>query len=251
MNDRRRGNILVVDDDDRFVRLLRVNLEASGYSVVIAKDGQTAIALAMDAAPDLILLDIMMPGMNGYAVWKKIRGFSTAPIIMLTALDETDDMVKVDLGADDYIGKPVSIKEVLARVNAALRRSKLGQPEQRPAFEAGNLRVDFVDQRVFVSGQEVKLTPIEYRVLGELVTHAERVLVPSYLLERVWGIAQEDDSMPLVWQVIHRLRRKIEVGPDAQRYIHTRPGIGHLHTRRRSLSRFLGIPHILHQRVLR
>jgi DNA-binding response OmpR family regulator len=230
MNGIKKDCILVVDDDPRYVRLLKVNLEASGYTVIVAKDGQTAITLAASDAPDLILLDIMMPAVNGYMVCEKIREFSTAPIVMLTALGETEDKVKgLGLGADDYITKPVSIKEVLARVHAALRRSRIGQSELQPAFEDGNLRVDFVAQRVFIAAEEIDLTPTEYRVLCELVTHAECVLSPQYLLERVWGASHEEDTH-LVWQVIHRLRQKIEVDPNAPCYIHTRPGIGYVFT---------------------
>ncbi len=230
MNGTKKERILVVDDDPRFVRLLKVNLEASGYAVIVAKDGQTAVAVAASESPDLILLDIMMPAMNGYMVCEQIREFSTAPIVMLTALGETDDKVKgLDLGADDYITKPVSIKEVLARVHAALRRSQLGQPGHQPVFESGDLRVDFVARRVFVAAEEIELTPTEYRVLYELVTHADHILSPPYLLEKVWGASHEEDTH-LVWQVIHRLRQKLEADPDAPRHILTRPSIGYIFT---------------------
>ncbi len=230
MNGAQKDRILVVDDDPRYVRLLKVNLEASGFAVIVAKDGQTALELAAGEAPDLILLDIMMPAVNGYVVCEKIREFSTAPIIMLTALGETEDKVKgLDLGADDYITKPVSIKEVLARIHAVLRRSQLGQPGPQPVFESGNLRVDFAARRVFIAAQEVALTPNEYRVLYELITHAEHILSPSYLLEKVWGAPHEEDTH-LVWQVIHRLRQKLEADPDMPCRILTRPGIGYIFT---------------------
>jgi len=230
MNEIKKDRILVVDDDPRYVRLLKVNLEASGYTVIVAKDGQTALTLAASAAPDLILLDVMMPAMNGYMVCEQIREFSTAPIVMLTALSETDDKVKgLDLGADDYVTKPVSIKEVLARVHAALRRSRLGQSEHQPAFESGDLRIDFVARRVFVAAKEIDLTPTEYRLLYELVTHAEHILSSPYLLEKVWGSPHEEDTH-LVWQAIHRLRQKIEADPSVPRYIHTRPGVGYVFT---------------------
>ncbi|HOT91043.1 MAG TPA: response regulator transcription factor [Anaerolineae bacterium] len=228
MADTKKHRILVVDDDPRYGRLLKVNLEASGYAVTVAQDGQTAINLAAGESPDLILLDVMMPAFNGYTVCEKIREFSTAPIIMLTALGETDDKVKgLDLGADDYITKPVSIKEVLARIHAALRRSQMGQTEYRPALEVGRLRVDFVARRVYVADKEVELTPTEYRVLVELVTHAGHVLSSSYLLEKIWGTPHEEDTH-LVWQVIHRLRHKIESDSESPHYIHTRPGVGYV-----------------------
>ncbi len=187
MNEIKKDRILVVDDDPRYVRLLKVNLEASGYTVIVAKDGQTALTLAASAAPDLILLDVMMPAMNGYMVCEQIREFSTAPIVMLTALSETDDKVKgLDLGADDYITKPVSIKEVLARVHAALRRSRLGQSEHQPAFESGDLRIDFVARRVFVAAN-VSFVQIERKMLKltkkQQISRAEPVEWPT-----AWGL---------------------------------------------------------------
>ncbi len=235
-------HILVVDDDPRYVRLLKVNLEASGYVVTVAYDGQTAIRLAASEVPDLILLDVMMPAFNGYTVCEKIREFSTAPIIMLTALDETEDKVKgLDLGADDYITKPVSIKEVLARIHAALRRSRMGQVEHRPAFENGDLRVDFVARRVYVADKEIALTPTEYRVLAELVTHTGHVLSSTYLLEKIWGTPHDEDSH-LIWQVIHRLRHKLEPDAETSHYIHTRPGVGYVFLPQRASSEKIILP---------
>ncbi len=221
--------ILVVDDEPRYVRAVQVNLEASGYQVLTALDGQTAIELAAGEAPDLILLDIRMPGLDGYEVCQRIREFSTVPIIMLTALAEDADKVRgLDMGADDYVTKPFSADELLARVRAALRRVELSErPAPHPTFRAGDLLVDFVQQRVFACGQEVDLTPTEYRLLCELVKQAGRVLVPEYLLEKVWGVGYEGENH-LVWQAIHRLRRKIEPDPRNPQYIKTRPGLGYV-----------------------
>jgi DNA-binding response OmpR family regulator len=221
--------ILVVDDEPRYVRAIQVNLEASGYEVLAAGDGQTAMDLAASEEPALILLDIRMPGLDGYEVCRRIREFSAVPIIMLTALAEDADKVKgLDIGADDYVTKPFSADELLARVRSTLRRIELsGRHEPRPTFQSGDLLVDFARQRVFVCDQEANLTPTEYRLLCELVGQAGRVLVPEYLLEKVWGMGYEGENR-LLWQAIHRLRRKIERDPRSPQYIQTRPGIGYV-----------------------
>jgi two-component system KDP operon response regulator KdpE len=221
--------ILVVDDEPRYLRAIQVNLESSGYEVLTARDGPTAINLAAQEDPDLILLDIRMPGMSGFEVCRRIREFAKVPIIMLTALaDSTDKIRGLDQGADDYVTKPFGAGELLARVRAVLRRA--GPPEHQPSqptFKAGELLVDLVRQRVFVRSQEVHLTPTEYRLLRTLVEHAGRVLVPEILLERVWGIGYEGEKR-LLWQAIHRLRRKIENDPQDPQYVQTRPGIGYV-----------------------
>jgi DNA-binding response OmpR family regulator len=224
--------ILVVDDEPRYVRAIRVNLEASGYEVLAAPGpewGQTAIELAASEEPDLILLDIRMPSLDGYEVCRCIRQFSAVPIIMLTALAEDADKVKgLDIGADDYVTKPFSADELLARVRAVLRRIELSERQPpHPIFQADDLQVDFAQQRVFVHGQEVNLTPTEYRLLRELVRQAGRVLVPEYLLEKVWGMGYEGENR-LLWQAVHRLRRKIEPDPRNPQHIQTRPGIGYV-----------------------
>ena len=220
-------HILVVDDEPRYIRAIQVNLETSGYEVLAARDGQTAIELAVSEQPDLILLDIRMPGLDGYEVCRRIREFSAVPIIMLTALAEDTDKVKgLDIGADDYVTKPFSADELLARVRAALRRVELSERQDpHPTFQAGDLLIDFARQQVFARGQEVNLTPTEYRLLCELVKQAGRVLVPEYLLEKVWGMGYEGENR-LLWQAVHRLRRKIEHDPRNPQYIQTRPGIG-------------------------
>ena len=221
--------ILVVDDERRYVRAIQVNLKASGYEVLTALNGQTAVDLVATEEPDLIVLDIRMPGMDGFEVCQRIREFSAVPIIMLTALAADADKVKgLDIGADDYVTKPFSADELLARVRAALRRVELSErKEPRPTFQAGDLLVDFARQRVFVRDQEVNLTPIEYRLLCELVRQAGRVLVPEFLLDKVWGLGYEGENR-LLWQAIHRLRQKIERDPRDPLYIQTRPGIGYV-----------------------
>jgi DNA-binding response OmpR family regulator len=225
----KKARILVVDDEPRYVRAIQFNLEASGYEVFPARDGQMAIELAASEEPDLILLDIRMLGLDGYEVCQRIREFSAVPIIMLTALAEDTDKVKgLDIGADDYMTKPFSADELLARVRAALRRVELSErQDSHPAFQAGDLLIDFARQRVFARDQEVDLTPTEYRLFYELVKQAGRVLVPEYLLEKVWGIGYEGENR-LLWQAIHRLRRKVEPDPRNPQYIQTRPGIGYV-----------------------
>ena len=221
--------ILVVDDEPKYVWTTQVVLETKGYEVLVARDGQTAVEIAANEEPDLIILDIKMPGMNGYDACWRIREFSTVPIIMLTALAEDADKVEgLDMGADDYVTKPFSADELLARVRAALRRVEFSeQKEPRPPFQAGDLLVDFEQQRVYAGDQEVHLTAKEYRLLCELVEHAGQVLVPEYLLEEVWGMGHEEETL-LLRQIIHRLRRKIERDPRNPRYIQTRTGIGYV-----------------------
>jgi DNA-binding response OmpR family regulator len=221
--------ILVVDDEPRYIRAIQINLEASGYEVITTRDGQTAIELAASEEPDLILLDIRMVGLDGYEVCRRIREFSAVPIIMLTALAEDADKVAgLDVGADDYVTKPFSADELLARVRAVLRRVELSERQDPSStFQAGDLLVDLAQQRVFVHSQEVNLTPTEYRLLCELVRQAGRVLVPEYLLEKVWGMGYEGENR-LLWQAVHRLRRKIERDPRNPQHIQTRPGIGYV-----------------------
>jgi DNA-binding response OmpR family regulator len=220
--------ILVVDDEPRYVWAIRVNLEARGYAVLEARDGRAAIELAFREQPDLIVLDIRMPGMDGFEVCRQVREFSTVPIIMLTALAEDADKVKgLNVGADDYVTKPFSADELLARVQAVLRRAEFSEAgEPQPTLQAGDLRIDFAERRVFVGDQEVRLTPTEYRLLCELIRHAGRVLVPDYLLEKVWGMGYEGQNR-LLRQAIHRLRQKIEPDPKEPQFIQTRPGSGY------------------------
>jgi len=220
--------ILVVDDEPRYVRAIKVNLEASGYEVVTATDGQSAVELAAQVEPDLVLMDVRMPRLTGFEACQRIREFSQVPIIMLTALAEETDKVKgLDLGADDYITKPFGAEELLARVRAVLRRAQEAQALPALAvFRVGELQVDFVKRRIFVREQEVSLTPTEYRLLAELARHAGQVLLPSYLLDAVWGAGYAGEER-LVWQAIHRLRHKIERDPHQPEYIVNKPGIGY------------------------
>jgi two-component system KDP operon response regulator KdpE len=224
-----RARILVVDDEPRYVWAIRVNLEARGYQVLASSDGEEAVELVAGEDPDLVILDVRMPGLDGFEACRRIRQFSTVPILMLTAAAEDADKVEgLDAGADDYVTKPFNAEELLARVRAALRRVEFSAGKgENPIYEAGALRVDLAQQRVYVDGKEVELTPTEYRLLRELVRNAGRVLVPDLLLEQVWGPGCAGEHR-LLRQAVHRLRRKIESDPQNPQYILTRRGIGYI-----------------------
>ena len=220
--------VLVVDDEPRYVRLLKANLESVGYRVVYAADGASAVDKAELENPALVVLDLMLPDMDGYEVCRRIREFSTVPIIMLTARREQSDMVSgLDSGADDYLTKPFDAGELLARVRAQLRRSSfMEQRHQQPPFALGGLSIDFAQHRVRVGDRDVGLSPTEYRLLYHLATNAGRVLIQEELLRRVWGADYLDE--PEVLRVyIRRLRQKIEEDPSSPRYVLTRPGVGY------------------------
>ncbi len=224
--------ILAVDDEPRYLRAIQFNLEASGYQVLTAGAGQPAIDVVANQTPDLVLLDVRMPEMNGLQVCRRIREFSAVPIIMLTALAESADIVAgLEAGADDYVTTPFNAETLIARVRAVLRRASFSnEPASPAAFQTGDLRVDFSQRRVFVRGAEVKLTSTEYRLLCELIRQAGQVLVPDHLLDKVWGTGYVGDSH-VVWQAVHRLRHKIEPDPQHPQYIQTRPGIGYIFVR--------------------
>ncbi|MCL4370939.1 MAG: response regulator transcription factor [Chloroflexi bacterium] len=224
-----RQTVLVVDDEPRYVRLLRANLESLGYRVVAADSGVSAVQRAEAEDPDLIVLDLMLPDLDGYEVCRQIREFSTVPIIMVTARRQQTDKVRgLDLGADDYLTKPFDAEELLARIRAQLRRSGLRrQPNLQPPFALGELTVDFAQHRVSILGREVSLSPTEYRLLFHLASNAGRVLVQEELLRLAWG-AEYADEPDVLRVYIRRLRRKIEEDPSAPRYIVTKPGIGYL-----------------------
>ena len=224
----RKVRVLVVDDEPRYVRAIQVNLEAHGYETVTGKDGEAAVELAASAQPDLIILDVRMPQLNGWEACQRIREFSQVPIILLTALTETADKVKgLDAGADDYVTKPFSSEELLARVRAVLRRKVMPEASAgQTSFRLGPLQVDFAAQRVFMTEQEMALTPTEYRVLAELAREAGKVVTPEQLLLKVWGEGYAGETQ-LVWQAVHRLRHKLERPPGAPPLIQNKPGLGY------------------------
>lgn len=223
-----KARVLVVDDEPRYILAIKVNLEASGYEVVSAQDGQAAVEKAASERFDLILLDVLMPKLDGFEACRRIREFSSVPIILLTALAESSDKVKgLDMGADDFVTKPFGAEELMARVRAVMRRAVIADsPDGKSVFVCGALRVDYAARRVFVADREVFLTATEYHLLYELAHHAGQVLLPSYLLDKIWGSGYESEEK-LVWQAIHRLRRKIEPDAHSPHYVQTRQGLGY------------------------
>ena len=225
----KKARILIIEDEPKYQLAIQFNLRASGYETLLAGDGESGVAAAAAQSPDLILLDVRMPGQDGFVTCQQIRLFSNAPIIMLTAASaETDKVRGLDCGADDYVTKPFSANELTSRVRAALRRAGMAQTaETQPVFQAGELKIDYVAQRAFFGAEELTLTSTEYRLLCTLAHYAGRVLVPDFLLAEVWGPGYEQDTQ-LVWQAVHRLRQKIEPDPKNPRYILSRPGVGYL-----------------------
>lgn len=221
--------ILIVDDEPRLVRLVREVLGAVGYEVLESAEGETALEMVALERPDLVLLDILLPkGMDGYETCRRIREFSEIPIIMLTAKAQEADIVKgFNVGADDYITKPFSAKELIARVKAALRRSAASDEVTTAKIECGDLEIDFARRQLMVKGHKVRLTPTQYRLLHQLATNVNRVMLHQELLTKVWGPEYRDDIDYLrvhIWN----LRRKIEEDPSNPRYILTSPGVGYM-----------------------
>lgn len=224
----RPAKILVVDDEPHLLKLVRSNLEAAHYKVIVAMDGPGSLAMMEREGADLVILDIMMPGMDGFEVLQKIREFSVVPVIILTAKDQEVDVVRgLRLGADDYIRKPFSVHELLARVEAVLRR---GAPSEdvmtRPPFVAGDFMMDFQQRRVTVHGKEVKLGPTEWRLLSQLVSNAGRVMLHADLLRKVWGPEYGGETEYLRVYISY-LRNKVEEDPSHPKFILTEHGVGY------------------------
>jgi DNA-binding response OmpR family regulator len=222
------ARILVVDDEPRYVRLMEANLISEGYYVIKATNGQEAVELVADQHPDLVLLDIMMPILDGFEACERIREFSSVPIIVVTAKGEERDRVRgLDLGADDYIVKPFSATELLARVRSVLRRTQnSGSVFQQSVFTHGNLRIDFARAEVFKDEKMVFLSATEYRLLLQMARNLGRVLPSEQLLSDVWGPEYHDDK-EILWVSISRLRQKLEDDPRSPVHIVTRPGLGY------------------------
>lgn len=216
---------LVIDDEAQIRRLLRVTLEANGYRVLDAATGQSGLAEAAQRAPDVILLDLGLPDMDGITVLKRIREWSTAPVLILSVRDQEEDKVAaLDAGADDYVTKPFHSGELLARLRAALRHV---QPrETDPLFRSAGIEVDLALRRVTRNGEEVRLTPIEYNLLRLLVTHAGKVLTHRQLLTAVWGEKAAEQTHYLRVHLAH-LREKLEPDASTPQLILTEPGVGY------------------------
>lgn len=222
----KKTRVLIVDDEPETLKYVGANLKIRGYDVVTAADGGEALQRADEDVFDLVLLDITMPGPDGFAVCQAVRQRSTVPIIMLTARGQEKDKVKaLDLGADDYITKPFGIDELLARVRSVLRRSQQ-DTSTAETLNVGELTINFVQRRVTRSGQDIKLTPTEYQLLVQLARSAGKVLSHAILLQRVWGPEYGEES-DYLWAYVRRLRRKIEEDPDHPRYLLTEPGVGY------------------------
>ena len=223
--------ILVVDDEPAQLRLVDQVLNSNGYAVIKASSGQEAIRATYEQKPDLILLDVMMPGIDGWQTCSCIREVSDIPIIMLTGKRNTEeDIVRgLECGADEYLSKPLGNRELLARVRATLRRA--GKPpylndRKKAVFNSAYLTVDVGERRVTVGGQRLKLTPREFRLLALLGENADHVLSHQQVLENVWGWEYIDD-VDYVRIYISHLRQKIEPNPSQPRYILTEPGVGY------------------------
>ncbi len=223
--------VLVVDDEAAFVRLVDGVLAAKGYEVLKAGSGQEALRLLYQEKPDLVLLDVVMPQMDGWQVCSRIRDVSDVPIIMLTGQRKTEDdvVLGLDHGADEYLHKPVGNKELVARVRAVLRRAELPpylDKGKNTVYNDDFLTVDVAERRVMVNGERVKLTPREFRLLVLLIENAGTILTHRQILEKVWGWEYIDD-VDYVRIYISHLRQKLEPEPSQPKYILTEPGVGY------------------------
>jgi two-component system KDP operon response regulator KdpE len=219
--------ILVVDDEERMVRFIRLNLEHDGFQVEEAYNGTQAIDKVRSKLPDLVLLDVMMPDMDGFEVLKIIREVSSVPVIMLTAKGEEDDRVRgLELGADDYITKPFSPRELVSRVRAVLRRTEATSSIHGLIEVDDRLKLDFDRREIWVDGELVNLRPTEYRLLYHLVQNAGWVVSHDQLLAKVWGYEYRDEPH-YVRLYINYLRKKLEEDPSNPKYILTERGVGY------------------------
>jgi two-component system KDP operon response regulator KdpE len=220
--------VLIVDDEARMRRFVRMNLELEGYQVSEAENGLRAIAKVREELPDLVLLDVMMPEMDGFETLQQIRQISTTPVIMLTIKGEEEDKVKgLGLGADDYVTKPFSPRELTSRIQAVLRRAAMPAPMTKTTLEIdSDLSIDFQRREITSRGQPIKLRPTEYRLLYHLVNNAGWVLTHEMLLSKVWGAEYRDDTHLLRLYVTY-LRQKIEPDPANPKYIFNERGVGY------------------------
>lgn len=218
--------ILIVDDEPQILRVMRTSLPPRGYEVRTAPGGEEALDEIHKQMPDLIVLDLMMPGMSGLDVCRRVREFSAVPIIVLSAKGaEGDKVAALDAGADDYVTKPFGMEELLARMRAVLRRLPASETESS-LLKVGDITIEIEERRVTVSGAEVKLTPKEFEVLGYLVRNAGKVVTHRALLQAVWG-SESTEQTEYLRVFINQLRRKIEPDSRNPRYIVTEPWVGY------------------------
>lgn len=221
--------VLVVDDEPRILRFVRAELESAGFRVVTASEGNSALEAVETEVPDLVVLDVIMPGMDGFEVLRRLRGRRAVPVILLTARGNDADKVRgLDLGADDYLTKPFSPDELSARIRAVLRRTSSANKSLTAArFEVGELMVDFDRRKVVVGGRAVQMSRTEWQLLQQLALNAGKVMLHEELLVRTWGPEYREDVEYLrVW--VSRLRRKIEGDPAHPAYLRTVPGVGYV-----------------------
>lgn len=217
--------ILVVDDEEQIRRALKSILTARKYDVELATNGDDAIDLAIDNSPDLVILDMAMPGMAGTEVCRELRNWYEGPILMLSVISsDADKVAALDIGADDYLTKPFSTTELLARIRALLRRSA-ARVTPPPVIQAGDLEIDIAKRTVKRSGEEIELTRMEFDILAYLAQNADCVVTSRMILEKVWGPEYAEDAQTLRVHVSH-LRKKIEPQPSSPRYILTETGVG-------------------------
>lgn len=224
------GNrILVIDDEPSIGEVVSLYLEQAGYSVTVVRDGYAALDVIARTAPDLVVVDLMLPGIDGLEITKKLRAEGNTPIIMLTArAEEVDRIVGLELGADDYVTKPFSPRELVSRVKAVLRRTQANMAEstRAQALNFGYVRIDPHTRQVWVRNQEVALTVKEFDLLWTFATHPQQVFNRDQLLDKVWGLTEYVDPSTVTVHV-RRLREKIEIDPSSPRHIQTVWGVGY------------------------
>jgi len=218
--------ILVIEDEQPIRRFLRASLTAEGYQIQEADTGEQGMRLARQQPPDLVILDLGLPDIDGQEVLRSLREWLTTPIVVLSARGQESQKVNaLDHGADDYVTKPFGVAELLARLRTALRHAA-GGGEGSPVFNVGELQVDLAARRVVVGGEEVHLTPLEYKLLAALIKHAGKVLTHRYLLQEVWGPGHAEETHYLR-VFMASLRRKLEADPARPRYLLTEPAVGY------------------------
>jgi two-component system KDP operon response regulator KdpE len=219
--------VLVIEDEPPIRRFLRPTLASQGYRLVESETGEDGLLQAATRQPDLVILDLGLPDMDGLQVIRRLREWTAVPIIVLSARGaESDKVAALDAGADDYVAKPFAVGELLARTRVALRHAALSRESGESTFELGSLRVDLGRRRVWLGETEVRLTPIEYRLLAVLVRHAGKVLTHRQLLQEVWGPGQVEQTHYLRVYMAN-LRRKLEADPARPRFLRTEPGVGY------------------------